>query len=45
MSRRSGIRFANKDMQIAVEAPIGQPPVFDRTGAEFAELFAGLRSI
>jgi alpha-glucosidase len=31
--------------QIAVEAPIGQPPAFYRTGAEFAELFAGLRRI
>jgi hypothetical protein len=30
---------------VTVEAPIGQPPVFYRTGAEFAELFAGIRSL
>jgi alpha-glucosidase len=30
---------------VTVEAPIGQPPVFYRAGAEFAELFAGIRSI
>jgi sulfoquinovosidase len=32
-------------LDVTVETPIGQPPVFYRTGTEFAELFAGLRSI
>ena len=40
----SGVSYAG-GQEITIEAPIGQPPVFYRTGTEFAELFAGLRKL
>jgi alpha-glucosidase len=40
----SGETFAG-GQEATVQAPFGQPPVFYRAGSEFAELFAGLRTL
>jgi sulfoquinovosidase len=40
----SGEAFAG-GQEATVQAPFGQPPVFYRAGSEFAELFAGLRTL
>ncbi|UVF18092.1 alpha-glucosidase [Microvirga terrae] len=40
----SGKTFAG-GQDATVGAPFGEPPVFYRTGSEFAELFAGLRKL
>jgi alpha-glucosidase len=40
----SGKTFAG-GQEATVQAPFGQPPVFYRAGSEFAELFAGLRTL
>ena len=40
----SGKTFAG-GRDATVGAPFGEPPVFYRTGSEFAELFAGLRKL
>lgn len=40
----SGKTFAG-GQDVTVPAPFGEPPVFYRSGSEFKELFAGLRSL